>query len=74
MRCVKCPGEGIQRYLVDDAGETIARGYMCDPCMDAALVELGELRAQFQAMIDAGVDRTAANRLMIRRIEGKETE
>lgn len=48
-----------------DPGRVIA----CDPCLDLALAQADEYRAQFEAMIAAGVSNADANRHLIAVIE-----
>lgn len=56
------------------AGErTVAHGYICKPCLEFIMEELADLRRQFTELVEAGVSRADANRLMCERIDGGAT-
>lgn len=46
-------------------------GHLCAPCLSGALAEFELLRKEFDALIEAGISRDEANRMMIERIEGR---
>jgi hypothetical protein len=43
---------------------------ICEPCFDAALIEVEERRRQFAELLAGGMSREQANRIMIARIDG----
>ena len=51
-------------------GVEVAGGFLCPKHLDEAFAEMELRRAEFEALLAAGVDRVEANRIMIARIDG----
>lgn len=71
VMCMKCyGGDASPIDCVKDA-EIVTAGTLCTPCLSRALDEAAELRADFEALLQAGVSREQANAIIIARIDGK---
>lgn len=73
MPACNCCGEAEAEEVevAQPDGVVIATGSLCESCL--ARLEAGAevMRQQFQAMLDAGLSREAANALMIARMDGR---
>ena len=67
--CASC-GTVSERIFVVHDGREVASGHLCSRCLDTALAEVSELRRQFNALLEAGVDRAEASRIMIEIVDG----
>ena len=68
MRCERC-GQPGRPYDFVIRGEVLLRGVSCAPCIAEAEAEIAAYRAEFQALLEAGVSRTEANEIIINRME-----
>ena len=69
MTCRRC---GAPAAIVEIACEQrVISGALCDACRTNALDELALLRTEFEGLVAAGLSREEANRMMIRKIDGK---
>ena len=68
--CKDCGAPAEERSAAQD-GEVFASAFQCDRCWQRDLSGFRAAQAEFQELIDAGVDRKAANEIMIDRIEGR---
>ncbi len=64
-RCNHAAAERTHNIEVAKDGEVVTFGTMCDPCWDACWAEFEEQRAIFRGLIEQGIDRAEANRIMI---------
>lgn len=67
--CLKC-GTPCGRTSCVFEGAEVAGGFLCAKHLDEAFAEMEIRRAEFEALLAAGVDRAEANRIMIARIDG----
>ena len=66
MTCLTC-GKPARPIAVARDGAEVASGFLCDPCLDAALAGAAEWRRQFNDLIASGVSNADANRTIIAR-------
>jgi hypothetical protein len=71
MKCRRCRGDDGKAIEVARDGVVLARDALCDDCLADCMDYMADRRVEFDAMIEAGVDRAEANRIMIARMEGK---
>lgn len=69
MICHKC---GLPATAIEVAreGAVVASGALCPPCLDVALERSRVLDLEFRWLLENGVDRAAANRFLISKIDG----
>ncbi len=67
MTCLTC-GKPARSVTVSRDECEVASGFLCDPCLDAALAGAAMWRAQFDELIAAGVSNADANRTIIARM------
>ena len=68
MFCRRCGDSTDHQVEVVSRGETLFHGGMCHPCFHAVSEEHFRRKAEFDAMIEAGVDRDYANTIMVNRV------
>lgn len=71
MTCLTC-GKPARPITVERDGVDVASGFLCDPCLDAALAGAAEWRRQFDELIASGVSNADANRTIIARMNAQE--
>lgn len=71
MTCLTC-GKPARPITVERDGAEVASGFLCDPCLDAALAGAAKWRRQFDELIAAGVSNADANRTIIARMNAQE--
>lgn len=69
MTCRKC-GAPATALEVARVGEPVAAGALCKGCLAAAVERAKVLDLEFQWLIAHGVNRTAANKFLISKIDG----
>jgi hypothetical protein len=65
--CRSCGAETESSVTLTGLVEVVAP--MCEPCFEKAMRELADHRRMFELMIENGVSREQANRIMIKRID-----
>lgn len=68
--CIDCGSPAEERSAAQD-GEVFASAFQCDLCWRRTLSDFRAAQAEFQELIDSGVERMAANAIMIARIDGR---
>lgn len=68
MNCNKCQKPNARIIEVDCGDGSFLEGSLCTGCFNAAQETLKELRVQFEALLDEGLDNATANQIMIGRI------
>lgn len=71
MTCYRCTAPDAETVIVTRGMLEVAAGALCAACFAASTEESAMLRDEFEGLIEAGVSREEANRLMICKIDGK---
>ena len=66
LPCLACGKETLSIVELETNGVVVRWSYYCRPCQEIQNANLAQLRAQFDAMIAAGISRETANAVMIR--------
>ena len=67
--CFRCAEPGTVIDIAKD-GEVVLTGALCERCFAEALAEMAEHRKEFEALLEAGLSREAANARMIEKLAG----
>ena len=71
MTCYRCSAPDATTVIVARGALEVASGALCAACFAASAEESAMLRDEFEGLLEAGVSREEANRLMVCKIDGK---